>query len=282
MIKVLLTGSIGAGKTTIAKVFEELGVKVFYVDDENRKALREHVVREFYEQVFGKDCFDMGTYDFPKCKLKQEFIQEFYNDSEKKAKIESFMVPYIRERLEKWYEENKNEKYVIVECAQALTLDSSGLNYDKILVVVASMREGEDFSIRNIRVKHRDGKSTDEFMKINEKQTPYKTQMEVADFVITNFHNSTHQDHVLSVTHKMQLLDDLYNKTTYKIPVRYNDEIVGYANLENSIKFNDPNFAKEKLLVSTPVFVSSRKHGEITEKGYVVNDTPIEITITGK
>ena len=39
MLKIGLTGNIGSGKTTVAKVFELLGIPVFYADDEAKKVM---------------------------------------------------------------------------------------------------------------------------------------------------------------------------------------------------------------------------------------------------
>lgn len=39
MIKILITGSIGVGKTTVCKVFEELGISVYYSDLEAKKIM---------------------------------------------------------------------------------------------------------------------------------------------------------------------------------------------------------------------------------------------------
>lgn len=39
MIKILITGSIGVGKTTVCKVFEELGISVYYSDLEAKKII---------------------------------------------------------------------------------------------------------------------------------------------------------------------------------------------------------------------------------------------------
>ena len=41
MIKVGITGGIGSGKSTIAKVFEVLGIPVYYADDAAKKLMNE-------------------------------------------------------------------------------------------------------------------------------------------------------------------------------------------------------------------------------------------------
>ena len=43
MLKIGLTGGIGSGKTTVAKVFEKLGVPVFYSDQEAKKCMQFNV-----------------------------------------------------------------------------------------------------------------------------------------------------------------------------------------------------------------------------------------------
>lgn len=46
MLKVAITGNIGSGKTTICKVFEILGVPVFYADLQARECLDEKEIKE--------------------------------------------------------------------------------------------------------------------------------------------------------------------------------------------------------------------------------------------
>ncbi len=41
MFKVGLTGGIGSGKSTVARVFEVLGIPVFHADDEGKRILSE-------------------------------------------------------------------------------------------------------------------------------------------------------------------------------------------------------------------------------------------------
>ena len=57
MIKVGLTGGIGSGKTTVAKIFKQLGVPVYFSDDRakdlmlNNQFLRESLISVFGDKV---------------------------------------------------------------------------------------------------------------------------------------------------------------------------------------------------------------------------------------
>jgi dephospho-CoA kinase len=41
MLKIGLTGGIGSGKSTVAKIFEQLGVPVYYADTEAKRIMNE-------------------------------------------------------------------------------------------------------------------------------------------------------------------------------------------------------------------------------------------------
>jgi len=54
MLKIGLTGNIGSGKTTVAKVFELLGIPVFYADDEAKKVMvTDTILIDALKQTFG-------------------------------------------------------------------------------------------------------------------------------------------------------------------------------------------------------------------------------------
>ena len=53
MIKLGLTGGIGSGKSTVAKVFQELGVAVYYADVEAKKFLAQDEIKKDLQTVFG-------------------------------------------------------------------------------------------------------------------------------------------------------------------------------------------------------------------------------------
>ena len=61
MLKVGLTGGIGSGKTTVATIFEVLGIPVYYADSAARRIMKENeslkasIVKYFGEQAYIKD-----------------------------------------------------------------------------------------------------------------------------------------------------------------------------------------------------------------------------------
>ena len=58
MIRVGLTGGIGSGKSTIAKIFETLGIPVYYADDaakelmNSNEDLKQSVMQPLHTQLF--------------------------------------------------------------------------------------------------------------------------------------------------------------------------------------------------------------------------------------
>ena len=64
MIKVGLTGGIGSGKTTVAKVFETLGIPVYYADDKAKYLMNtDETLKAMIIQHFGNDSYKNGELD---------------------------------------------------------------------------------------------------------------------------------------------------------------------------------------------------------------------------
>ncbi len=61
MLKIGITGGIGSGKTTVCKIFESLGIPVYYADD-RAKWLMENDPKLVagLKNMFGENVFDAG------------------------------------------------------------------------------------------------------------------------------------------------------------------------------------------------------------------------------
>src|SRR6478672_9965174 len=61
MLKIGLTGGIGSGKTTVAKIFELLGIPVYYADDAAKRIMNEdEELKTAIQKQFGKEAYDSG------------------------------------------------------------------------------------------------------------------------------------------------------------------------------------------------------------------------------
>jgi len=56
-----LTGGIGSGKTTVAKIFKSLGVPVYNSDEEAKLLMQSsEVIKQELIQLLGKECYTDG------------------------------------------------------------------------------------------------------------------------------------------------------------------------------------------------------------------------------
>ena len=62
-LKIGITGGIGSGKTTISKVFEVLGIPVYYADLEAKRLMNEdELLKEKIQYHFGKEWYCSSSY----------------------------------------------------------------------------------------------------------------------------------------------------------------------------------------------------------------------------
>jgi dephospho-CoA kinase len=171
MIKIALTGSIGMGKSTVAKMFEKAGVPVFDADAVVRKlqgpggALVERIGKLFPGTV------RCGTLD------RDCLAQLVLEDPAKLKALEELVHPAVREWREQFVESNADAPALMFEIP-LLFETGSAKEFDKIVVVSAPAE------VQRARVLQRQGMSPAKLEAILKRQMPDEEKRARADFVI--------------------------------------------------------------------------------------------------
>jgi dephospho-CoA kinase len=143
LITVGLTGGIGSGKTTVARVFELLGVPVFYADVEAKLVYNDPEIKKILVDKIGPDVY-INTI------INKERMRAFLFESEEnRLFINNLIHPKVAQRYQDWKKQQSNP-YIIREAA-ILIESGSYKDCDQIILITAS----EDLRIK--RVMKRDG-----------------------------------------------------------------------------------------------------------------------------
>jgi dephospho-CoA kinase len=173
MFKVGLTGGIGSGKSTVARVFGVLGIPVFNADEESKRLLREDGgVKSAVFAAFGTSIYPNGELD------RAALASIVFKDAEALAKLNAIAHPAVRKQLGRWVDQQRSP-YVLVEAA--LMVDTGWYRSMDHLVIV-SAPEAE----RVERVMTRDGVSEDQVLARIRNQVGEEQRSAVADAVIRN------------------------------------------------------------------------------------------------
>lgn len=110
-LKVGLTGGIGSGKTTIAKVFSVLGVPVFYADAEAKKCMQhEQELKQKIQVAFGAAIYKEGVLQ------KAELAQIVFNNAQALHQLNALVHPLVQQKFELWCA-RQEAPYVLKEAA---------------------------------------------------------------------------------------------------------------------------------------------------------------------
>lgn len=173
MIKIALTGGMGTGKTFISKHFIDMGIPVYYADEETKNLYKTQEIKEIIKNKIGESCFTNNELDFQKISL---FI---FNDIENRKQFETLIHPLVMEKFENWASK-QNCNAVMMESAIIFEADLSHY-FDKIIVVDAPLET------RIARILNRSPQLSEE--KVKQRIASQMSQEEKcarADFVILN------------------------------------------------------------------------------------------------
>ena len=193
MLKVGITGGIGSGKSTVAHIFEILGIPVYYADAAAKKLMNEdEKLKQQVQQLFGDAAYTNGQ-------LNRAFVAaQVFNNPEKLALLNSIVHPATIADAAKWMQQ-QSAPYAIKEAA--LIFESGAQeNLEKVIGVFASK------TIRIKRVMDRDGITREEVLARMNKQINETIKMRLCNYVITNDEQQLLIPQVLAVHEKLLAL----------------------------------------------------------------------------
>lgn len=173
MIKVGLTGGLGSGKTTVAKIFETLSIPVFYADDEAKKITDTDAhVKAQLQARFGADVYANGLLDRPK------LAALIFNNAAAIQAVNAIIHPAVAHAFSQWITQQQTP-YVVQEAA-ILFETGSYKKFDKIILVSAPK------PLRISRVMQRSNWTQKEAEQRMANQWEENQKIPLADFVILN------------------------------------------------------------------------------------------------
>jgi dephospho-CoA kinase len=173
VIRVGLTGGIGSGKSTVARVFEVLGIPVYYADEATRQLMNtDEALKKEIISNFGEESYSNGQ-------LNRPFIASIvFSNKEKLDLLNALTHPATIRHANEWMQQ-QIAPYVIKEAA--LIFESgSAENLDYVIGVSAPK------PLRIRRVMERDGISSEEVQKRMSRQLSEDMKMKLCDFVLVN------------------------------------------------------------------------------------------------
>ena len=190
-----LTGGIGSGKTTVAKLFSKLGVESVDVDDIAREVVTpgENCLQEIV-QAFGRDILtEDGSLD------RAGLRQIVFADPALRKKLESITHPAIKARLKQKLASCESK---IVLLVHPLLFETGQNNECKFTIAISVPKQ-----IQIERVMRRDNNSEQQVMRIMDTQLTNQERIERADFILENTSNNADLSvKVLQLHNKLQNL----------------------------------------------------------------------------
>ncbi|MBC7694824.1 MAG: dephospho-CoA kinase [Burkholderiales bacterium] len=118
-MKIGITGGIGSGKSTVCKLFELLGIPVFYADDVAKNIM--NTDDELKQSVINE--FGSGSYSEVGL-LNRKYIADIvFKNQERLAVLNSLVHPAVFRAFASWHS-SQNSLYIVKEAALLFESDS--------------------------------------------------------------------------------------------------------------------------------------------------------------
>ncbi len=193
MTKIIgLTGGIGSGKTTVAKLFMDSGIPVYIADDEAKKLTDLPEIIEQIKNVFGTTVFENGKIN------RQKLAAIVFNEPELLKKLNAIIHPAVKKHFENWVSNQHEAPFVLKETA-ILFESGSYTDCDLIITVTAPLE------IRLQRVLERDQTTRENILKRIQNQWTDEARISKSDFIIENLDLNSTKKQVADLLKKLTI-----------------------------------------------------------------------------
>src|SRR6188768_71013 len=173
VLRLGLTGGIGSGKSTVAQIFEVLGIPVYYADVAAKKIMNEDEgLRSAITNIFGERAYSNNILD-------RKYISSIvFSDPAKLQQLNALVHPATKKDGEAWMQQ-QTTPYAIHEAA--LIFEAKVSDRLDIVIGVSSPIE-----LRIKRAMKRDKVNREEVLKRMDQQLDEEVKMSKCDFVLIN------------------------------------------------------------------------------------------------
>lgn len=172
-LQIGLTGGIGSGKSTAAKIFAELGAKIIDADVLAREAFTDVAVREALVETFGNHIVTNGVVD------RKALAEIVFADDAQRERLNAIVHPWVHKRRAELVKQYEDERVVVHEIPLLYEVGMDD-DFDAVVVITASEQ------LRAQRVYERSGLSIAEFTARDRAQMSLSEKAKRADHVIDN------------------------------------------------------------------------------------------------
>jgi dephospho-CoA kinase len=202
MLRIGLTGGIGSGKSTVAQIFEALGIPVYYADAEAKRIMNTDAdLKKAIIKNFGDEAYKDGL-------LNRAYISSLvFNDhspqdaAQKLNLLNSLVHPATMKEGEAWMKKlaESGKQTPLYAIHEAALIFEAGVDkqLDHVIGIYAPL------ALRIKRATERDNASKDEVLKRISRQMDEETKMKLCDFVITNDEQQLVIPQVIAIHNKL-------------------------------------------------------------------------------
>jgi len=189
---IALTGGIGSGKTTIAKLFETMGCLIYNSDEKAKDLYHQTEIKKRVIQLLGSEAYSTSG------SLNTTYIAEvIFKDKTVLESLNAIIHPALEKDFEIFIKQQSPDRIIIKESALIFETDSYK-KFNAIILVTAPIEQ------KIKRVMQRNFISRERVEKRMSTQWPDEKKIPLANYIITNSDTEAIIPQVISIFKKIK------------------------------------------------------------------------------